>query len=84
MNDLHTWNHRPLLEGRIRAWQLHLSNQKKKKRTEKPTELSMRNLTLTRESRQARQLQKVTNSHFLGNQSGIAGVHDFIFIIVIF
>jgi hypothetical protein len=24
------------------------------------------------------------NSHFLENQSGIAGVHDFIFIIVIF
>jgi hypothetical protein len=24
------------------------------------------------------------SSHFLGNQSGIAGVHDFIFIIVIF
>jgi hypothetical protein len=27
---------------------------------------------------------KEPNSHFLGNQSGIAGVHDFIFIIVIF
>ena len=27
---------------------------------------------------------KKPNSHFLGNQSGIAGVHDFIFIIVIF
>ena len=27
---------------------------------------------------------KKSNSHFLGNQSGIAGVHDFIFIIVIF
>ncbi len=27
---------------------------------------------------------KKPNGHFLGNQSGIAGVHDFIFIIVIF
>ncbi len=27
---------------------------------------------------------KETNSHFLGNQSVIASVHDFIFIIVIF
>jgi hypothetical protein len=27
---------------------------------------------------------KKTNCHFLGNQSGIAGVHDFILIIVIF
>ncbi len=27
---------------------------------------------------------KKPNSHFLGNQSGIAGVHDFTFIIVIF
>ncbi len=28
--------------------------------------------------------KKKPNSHFLGNQSGIAGVHDFTFIIVIF
>ncbi len=27
---------------------------------------------------------KKPNSHFLGNQSGAAGVHDFTFIIVIF
>ncbi len=31
MNDLHTWNHHPLLEGRSQAWQLHLLHQVQKK-----------------------------------------------------
>ncbi len=35
MNDLHTWNHRPLLEGRSWAWQLCLLDQVRKKTDEK-------------------------------------------------
>ncbi len=59
MNDLHTWNHRPLLEGHSRAWQLRLSHLVGNKQTEKLTELSMTNPTSTRGSCRPRRLQKV-------------------------
>ncbi len=59
MNNPHTKNHHPLLEGCSRAWQHSLSHQVQKKMMETATDSSMMNISLTRGSHRARQLQRV-------------------------
>ncbi len=59
MNNIYTWNHRPLLEGCSQAWQLRLLHQVRKKKMEKLTKLLMTNPTSRRGSCRPGRLQKV-------------------------